>query len=237
MLFRSKISLIETEGMRRAKQRAIESDVVIVVLSLELEGKRVVLRPDPEVIDTAAVLAEQKANVLVVLNKIDLLEGHVSELENFRRQIADTLPHVRLENIFGISCKDAELSSSSDAGRISEFLSGLIRQFEDMTSAVSATDDDTDPSIWQESLGATERHRLLLDECQFHLEQFLREVDAETDTNGTEAEVDEADVDIVLAAENLRDAANCLARITGKGEAGDVEEVLGVVFEKFCVGK
>lgn len=233
---REKISLIETEGMRRAKQRAIESDVVIVVLSLELEGKRVVLRPDPEVIDTAAVLAEQKANVLVVLNKIDFLAGHVSELENYRRSVADTLPHVRLENIFGISCKDAELSSSSDAGGISEFLSGLIRQFEDMTSAVAATDDDTDPSIWQESLGATERHRLLLDECQFHLEQFLREVEAGT-ASGTDAGVDEADVDIVLAAENLRDAANCLAKITGKGEAGDVEEVLGVVFEKFCVGK
>ncbi|KAH0161083.1 hypothetical protein KCU67_g6472, partial [Aureobasidium melanogenum] len=52
-----------------------------------------------------------------------------------------------------------------------------------------------------------------------------------------ESGLDEMDVDIVLAAENLRDAANCLARITGKGEAGDVEEVLGVVFEKFCVGK
>ena len=46
---------------------------------------------------------------------------------------------------------------------------------------------------------------------------------------------DEADV--VLAAEYLRGAADSLARITGRGEAGDVEEVLGVVFEKFCVGK
>ncbi|KAG9532501.1 P-loop containing nucleoside triphosphate hydrolase protein, partial [Aureobasidium melanogenum] len=231
-----KISMIEKEGMRRAKQRAIESDVVIVVLSLEQEGKKVVLRPDPEVIDTAAELAEQKSNVLVVLNKIDLLSGHASELENLRRQVADALPHVRLENIFAISCKDAESSTSVDAGHIPTFLSGLIRQFEDMTSAVAATDDDTDPSIWQESLGATERHRLLLDECQFHLEQFLAQVEIGTEA-GENSGLDETDVDIVLAAENLRDAANCLARITGKGEAGDVEEVLGVVFEKFCVGK
>jgi len=36
----------------------------------------------------------------------------------------------------------------------------------------------------------------------------------------------------VVAAEHLRAAAACLARITGRGEAGDVEEVLGVVFEK-----
>ena len=231
-----KISMIEKEGMRRAKQRAIESDVVIAVLSLELEGKRVVLKVDQEVIDTAAELAEQKSNVLVVLNKIDLLSGHASELENFRRQVADALPHVRLENIFAISCRDAETSTAADAGHIPTFLSGLIRQFEDMTSAVAATDDDTDPSIWQESLGATERHRLLLDECQFHLEQFLGQVEAGTQNTG-DSGLEEIDVDIVLAAENLRDAANCLARITGRGEAGDVEEVLGVVFEKFCVGK
>lgn len=231
-----KISMIEEEGMRRAKQRAIESDVVIAVLSLELEGKKVVLKPDQEVIDTAAELAEQKSNVLVVLNKIDLLSGHASELENFRRQVADALPHVRLENIFAISCRDAETSTAPDAGHIPTFLSGLIRQFEDMTSAVAATDDDTDPSIWQESLGATERHRLLLDECQFHLEQFLGQVEAGTQ-NTEDSGLEEIDADIVLAAENLRDAANCLARITGKGEAGDVEEVLGVVFEKFCVGK
>jgi len=231
-----KISMIEQEGMRRAKQRAIESDVVIVVLSLDLEGKKVVLRPDPEVTDTAAELAKQKSNVLVVLNKIDLLSGHASELENYRRQVADALPHVRLENIFAISCKDAESSTSPDAGHIPTFLSGLIRQFEDMTSAVAATDDDTDPSVWQESLGATERHRLLLDECQFHLEQFLGHVEAGTRT-AEDSNLEEQDVDIVLAAENLRDAATCLARITGKGEAGDVEEVLGVVFEKFCVGK
>ncbi|KAJ4504960.1 mitochondrial splicing system protein [Exophiala dermatitidis] len=44
-------------------------------------------------------------------------------------------------------------------------------------------------------------------------------------------------VDIVTAAEHLRFAADCLAKITGIGEGGDVEDVLGVVFEKFCVGK
>jgi len=33
-------------------------------------------------------------------------------------------------------------------------------------------------------------------------------------------------------AEHLRFAADCLAKITGKGESGDVEDVLGVVFEK-----
>jgi tRNA modification GTPase len=52
-----------------------------------------------------------------------------------------------------------------------------------------------------------------------------------------EVEDGEKEVDVVVAAECLRSAADCLGRITGRGGAGDVEEVLGVVFEKFCVGK
>ena len=40
-------------------------------------------------------------------------------------------------------------------------------------------------------------------------------------------------MDIVTAAENLRFAAESLAQITGRGGA-DVEDVLGVVFEKYA---
>jgi len=77
----------------------------------------------------------------------------------------------------------------------------------------------------EESLGASERHRLLLVRCQGYLSDFCSHLSSGHD------------VDVVLAAEALREAANCLAKISGKGGAGDVEEVLGVVFEKFCVGK
>jgi hypothetical protein len=60
-------------------------------------------------------------------------------------------------------------------------------------------------------------------ECLGRLDAFLSDVGSSTKLS---AEVKE-DVDVVVAAENLRAAANCLAKITGKGEAGDVEEVLG----------
>ncbi|KAL9051736.1 MAG: hypothetical protein Q9162_005838 [Coniocarpon cinnabarinum] len=49
--------------------------------------------------------------------------------------------------------------------------------------------------------------------------------------------VEEQEIDIVAAAEHLRAAAIALGKITGRGESGDTENVLGVVFEKFCVGK
>ncbi len=42
-----------------------------------------------------------------------------------------------------------------------------------------------------------------------------------------------AELDITLAAEHLRFAANCSAGITGRGESSDVEEVLGAIFEKY----
>lgn len=40
--------------------------------------------------------------------------------------------------------------------------------------------------------------------------------------------------DVVLAAEELRQAANALGRITGRV---DVEDVLDVLFGQFCIGK
>jgi tRNA modification GTPase len=70
-------------------------------------------------------------------------------------------------------------------------------------------------------LGVSERQSQLLSSCTEHLQHFKNEA-----MQGDEC-------DIVVAAEHLRAAAACLARITGRGEAGDVEEVLGVVFEKY----
>ena len=40
--------------------------------------------------------------------------------------------------------------------------------------------------------------------------------------------------DVVLAAEDLRYAANAVGKITG---AIDVEDVLDVIFREFCIGK
>ncbi len=106
-----------------------------------------------------------------------------------------------------ISCQDAETSD----GNIYPLLDILQATFGTMTSV----GDDLD------LLGVSERQSQLLSTCTDHLERFKDEA-----LQGEEC-------DIVVAAEHLRAAAVCLARITGRGEAGDVEEVLGVVFEKF----
>lgn len=228
----------EQEGMRRAKARAAESDVVIAVLSFEASAGGAKLQLDPEVVDTAASLIREKDNVLVVINKADLAPKNAL-LEASMQFVLTTLPGLGKDRIHFVSCKDAGSQvtepTQSDPGQIQGFLQGMIRHFEYLTAATSpdgVAGVAADPSVWQESLGATERHRILLDECTGHLGDFIGVASHHEAEHGTE---DEAD--IVLAAEHLRSAASCLAKITGKGDAGDVEEVLGVVFEKFCVGK
>ena len=65
-------------------------------------------------------------------------------------------------------------------------------------------------------------------QCRNSLEEYV-EVTENADEDGPGAA---PDIDLTLAAEHLRYAASCLGRITGRGEAGDVEEILGVIFEK-----
>lgn len=62
------------------------------------------------------------------------------------------------------------------------------------------------------------RHRLALMECLEHLQRFL----------------DSGPKEVELLAEDLRMAARSLGRITG---LVDVEDILGVIFSEFCIGK
>ncbi|KAL0260555.1 mitochondrial splicing system protein [Diplodia seriata] len=230
------VGAVEMEGIRRAKERAIGADVVVCVFSVEEDPRTGLpgLSLSPEVVETARECMSRGGQVMAIVNKSDMLplSGRAEEqrqhLTSIRAQL-DLPP----ERIHFISCKEAAAPSSTstsspDPGNLQSFLSGLVTIFKEMTTPVVPELDGVvapDMSIWQESLGATERQRLLLEECSAHLTEFLREVEE------GEAEMD-GELDIVLAAESLRAAATCLAKITGKGEAGDVEEVLGVVFEK-----
>jgi tRNA modification GTPase len=210
------VGAVEQEGIRRAKQRALESDVLIVVQDATAEM-------DPEVMETAKQCIDVGINVLVALNKSDQLAVLDTAQSAWIAKIQSILG-LSNDRITFISCKEP----STNTGNIPSFLTTLQDTFKSMTAAL-VPDSDPDPSIWQESLGATERQRLLLSECLDHLASFLSTVSADASPNG-DKETDE--VDIVVAAECLRSAADALARITGRGDSGDVEEVLGVVFEK-----
>jgi tRNA modification GTPase len=208
---------IEEEGIRRARKKALESDVIVVLASVESDGGATPMKRihfDEETIKLAA----QAKSCLVVINKRDEMDGMSKEaLENcFKKTLREILPRTTNVTPLAISCRQAETSNLNDRDPggihgLTEALIGVFRQMTDM------------PTDQQDLLGVTARQEQLLLKCRQHLEEFM-----------DEAQPEDADVeaDIVLAAEYLRYAADCLARITGKGEGGDVEDVLGVVFEK-----
>ena len=230
------IGQVEQEGIRRAKARALSADLVIIVLSFEADQNSpsgLSARLEPEVKAMVNLFEKENKPVLYAINKKDLLPT-----VSYEQSIPQSLPSSK---VFPISCimpQNASHPSSSDTNGIQALLSGMTREFETMTEAEDVNPgSSTQSPLWEESLSASERQRLLLEQCLQHLNVFLKRVQAPVSSDDLLGAGEGEEVDVVLAAECLRSAAECLARITGRGEGGDVEEVLGVVFQKFCVGK
>lgn len=201
----TKIGAVEQEGIRRAKAKAHESDVVVVLASIQRRDDGWAIAYDVDTID----IAKAASQPLIVINKVDIVpEGFLSRetLDTFRKGIGDYKTP-----IIAISCKRADEQAGS--GNIKQLIDQLVDIFERMTEL---------PSNMEDLLGVTERQRQLLTFCSQHLHLFI-----------SEAQSRDNECDIVLAAEHLRSAANCFSRMTGRGEAGDVEEVLGAVFERY----
>ncbi|KAL7925617.1 GTP-binding protein TrmE N-terminus domain-containing protein [Trichoderma austrokoningii] len=214
------VGTVELEGIRRAKQKAQESDIVVVLASVESGPSGPFILYDQETLDIAAAAEAQ----LVVVNKRDVVAdaGELNRLlDRFCQRLGEKDARLASVQLAAVSCKEASLAAArnKDPGGIHALTEALVSTFSQMTEM---------PVDLQDLLGVTARQAQLLARCRAHLEDFMAE--ARPEEEGAEA-------DAVLAAEFLRYAADCLARITGKGEAGDVEDVLGVVFEKFCVGK
>ncbi|CAG7936218.1 unnamed protein product [Penicillium nalgiovense] len=243
------IGAVEKEGIRRARERALESDVVIVVVSLEDTATGVRLFVEPEVLGAVNDCVEAGKCLLVAINKCDKLHttserGVPQSLSN---TIHDIFPSVPTDRVFTISCEEAKrgassLNTTTDPGKLQVFLRGLITTFEQIASPLGVDGDggQYDLSYWEDSLGVTHRQSSNLQICLDHLDDFLSQASSAECPDDSSREKGlrsldshaESEVDIVTAAEHLRFAADMLAKITGKGESGDVEDVLGVVFEK-----
>ncbi|KAJ5205578.1 tRNA modification GTPase MnmE [Penicillium cf. griseofulvum] len=243
------IGAVEKEGIRRARERALESDVVIVVVSLEDTATGVRLFVEPEVLGAVNDCVHAGKCLVVAINKCDKL--HIALESGVPQSLSETIhdifPSVPADRVFAISCEEAKHGASSlnnptDPGNLQVFLRGLITTFEQIASPLGmdgSGDGQYDLSYWEDSLGVTHRQSSNLQRCLDHLDDFLSQASSEcADGSSREKELGsldshaESEVDIVTAAEHLRFAADMLAKITGKGESGDVEDVLGVVFEK-----
>ena len=228
---------IEMEGMKRARTHTVTADVIVLVLSIEEVTAPGTLFINAEMDETLKACDLERQRVVCVINKSDLRThlplNEVCSKVRWHSAFSRLPAQIELP-IFVVSCKEAELRTENpDSGGIQSLLQGLTDVFQGMTSAILPPGQAglADTSIWELSLGATQRQRVLLEQCLQYIKSFLVEARFEK-SNPDQLSADERESDVVLAAESLRSAADCLAKITGKGEAGDVEEVLGVVFER-----
>lgn len=212
----TRVGAVEQEGIRRARKKAQDSDIIIVLASVETNTGTPRLRYDAETLN----LASRAQQCLVVINKCDVLDTPTltSLIHDFQHSVLRHIPGLTTANPLPISCLSGSPPPPTPAvvQTIHQLTERLVQSFSALTSL---------PEDMQHLLGVTERQRQLLDACQGHLEDFA----AETETGDGEGSWEP---DVVLAAEHLRLAANRLAAITGRGDSGDVEEVLGVIFEK-----
>lgn len=255
------IGAVEQEGIRRARAKALESDVIVVLASIEPSssssslGGGYQIRYDVETLRLAADCPQR----LVVVNKSDAVSGDDLDtlVEEFKSSVLGKIKGLEATQPILISCKEAGTAQSGSRNRRSHSRSGVvvdedpggIRGVADhLVSAFAAM--TALPVALQDLHGVTERQRQLLAECRAQLEEYLDKVgggyavdvgvddpelgsEGRRDVEDEEVMVEDSDEpDITVAAEHLRYAANCLGRITGRGEAGDVEEILGVIFEK-----
>lgn len=231
----SSIGAIEQEGIRRARQKALDSDVIIVLASVEpAEYGEYRISFDAETLRLAA----NAQQCIVAVNKADMVNHESLErlIQDFKSSALTAIGGMRDVEPLTISCKAAAGAAAGaaarltltdkndpqnrgknhDVGGIHALTEKLAQSFSQLTSL---------PDDMQHLLGVTERQNQLLGECEQHLRDFMGEAQ-KTDPLGGEP-------DVVLAAEHLRLAALPLASITGRGGSGDVEEVLGVIFEKY----
>ncbi|KAL9028351.1 MAG: hypothetical protein Q9196_003269 [Gyalolechia fulgens] len=225
------IGRIEQEGMKRAKERALVADIVLVLIPVQrISGEDGTLRSHLEINSEILASLRQcnlaKQSVVYTINKMDLIGSteSVALMQGLLQQkiLDHGLPPSPLP-INACSCTSAQYQAR-DANGLQNLLDSLIVLFKAKTAT-----SGLDSAAWESSLGATERQRLLLQHCSDDLQTFLDQVEQ----GPIGQQLDSESVDIVLAAESLRSAADNLAKITGKGEAANVEEVLGVVFEKY----
>ena len=127
-----------------------------------------------------------------MLNKKDLMVDNPSSVLLNYEGLDDAV-------VVSISC-----STGEGLHELEEALESSIR---DLVSSGSS----------ESAIITRERHRRHLQQCAFHLDEFLN-----------------ASLPMDAAAEELRLASMELGRVTGRV---DVEELLDVIFRDFCIGK
>lgn len=186
--------LIESEGIKRAKKKSIDSDINILILSAEES------EIDPQfLIHAKQLLSDNSKESLVIINKSDLI---LEEEKNILVEKISSQLQIKEANFKFISC-------ISEIG-IPELVENLTIKFKRLT--LSEKEDPITIS--------SRAKDILINDVLYGFDEFHKFKDMD---------------DIVMASEALKTSIDGIGKITG--EAIGVEEILGVVFSSFCIGK
>ena len=203
---------VEMEGVRRAQARAAAADLVLWVV----DGTQDV----PETLDLER-RNERPSRVWLVRNKADLSQGlswQLAEPISLRKNEAKERTNNALNDMV-----NKELTSKSEEGFTKSELEFILsattgRGLSDLLASLDRVASEYLEG--SESVLITRaRHRKALEDAA----AALRRAAARPVTDRED-----------LLAEELRLAAQALARLTGRV---DVEDVLDVIFRDFCIGK
>lgn len=189
---------IELEGIRRAKARAFDSDVVLVVLPVGEESKLV----GDDFYHYVNELKLRDINLHGIISKVDLEADSETSLNSLQEELFAKLMGIDSSMIHRVSCKTGQ--------GVPDVINGLTETFKKVTLS-----EKSDP------ISISERAKdILINDVIYGIDQF---------------NIWKHQDDVVLATESLRQSVDGIGKITG--QAIGVEEILGVVFSSFCIGK
>lgn len=202
---------VEQEGVRRAKARASDADIrVLVVQATDRPGAPGDWRRVARDVWTTADVWNGSTD-LIVVNKIDLLPDKGADIDD----------DIGADG----TRRAAYLGVSALSGRgVPQLLERLEHTVAAMLGDVEMVADDTTLLARAKATPpplTRARHREALTHCVQALDRSMATARADPDLPE-------------LVAEDVRLAARSLARLTGRM---DVEDMLDVVFRDFCIGK
>jgi len=204
---------VEMEGVRRARERAANADLVLWVVDASATE------------NAGAGPTASGPPVWMIRNKIDLVRqagrSNESGLQKSKRSEATFMANKRLTNVVNkvLTTDEQRSESQSDRNENVFSVSAVTGEGFDALFAQLGRHADGFLAGAEPALVTRARHRRALEDALAALRRALK-----PELAGRED----------LLAEELRLAARALGRLTGRV---DVEDILDVIFRDFCIGK
>ncbi len=190
----------------------------VIETYLNLDGYPVILADTAGIRDAKNEV--EKKGVSLALGKSKEADLNIVVIDNSSKNINEEIKKIINENTIILLNKSDVLGKANHKFKVDTVLASVKnnKNIDKLTNLIKKK-LSRKYSFNNNVLITRERHRIKLKECLKEIDKFLRK---------------DQNKDLELAAEDLRMATRHLGSIVGKV---DVEEILGSIFNDFCIGK